>query len=141
MHEEKPTDSSYMPSIVRHEDDGSKTDMTLLTVEAVSKMQSEINRLRAELCDLLREVDEWKNASQLEIAGDPDGILPRHLAAYIAEQDALCTMLANARHEAARLGYCAGHNDTVEGTYADPSEVAADICQEMDDDERMGENA
>ena len=50
------------------------------------------------------------------------------------EQDALCTMLANARHEAARLGYCAGHNDTVEGTYTDPSEAAADICQEMDDD-------
>ena len=43
--------SSYMPSIVRHEDDGSRTDMTLLTVEAVSKMQAEINRLQAELCD------------------------------------------------------------------------------------------
>ena len=61
--------------------------------------------------------------------------------AYMGEQDALCTRLANARHEAARLGYCAGHSDTVEGTYADPAEVAADICQEMDDDERMGENA
>ena len=65
--------------------------------------------------------------------------LREDLAEYIAEQDALCARLANARHEAARLGYCAGHNDTVEGTYADPAEVAADICQEMDDDERMGE--
>jgi len=103
-------------------------------------MSEDVERMRAVIADQQAEIDAWKGASQLEIAGDPDGILPRHLAAYIAEQDALCARLANARHEAARLGYCEGHNDTVEGTYSDPSEVAAYICQQMDDDERMGEN-
>jgi hypothetical protein len=136
--------SGYQPCILRHENDGTKTEMTLVErkeFEDVRNIIAERDRLRAERLELLAEIEAWKAASQLEIAGDPDGILPRHLAAYIADQDALCTRLANARHEAARLGYCAGHSDTVNGTYSDPSETAADICQEMDDDERMGENA
>jgi len=160
--------SGYQPCILRHENDGTKTEMTLVErkeFEDVRNIIAERDRLRARVKDLeyalgedagwfdraqriknekielLAEIEAWKAASQLEIAGDPDGILPRHLAAYIADQDALCTRLANARHEAARLGYCAGHSDTVNGTYSDPSETAADICQEMDDDERMGENA
>jgi len=103
-------------------------------------MSEDAARMSTVIAEQQAEIDAWKDASQLEIAGDPDGILPRHLAEYIANQDALCTKLANARHEAARLGYCAGHSDTVDGTYADPSEAAADICQDMDDDERMGEN-
>lgn len=41
--------------------------------------------------------------------------------------------LKGERTEAARLGYCAGHNDTVESCYADPGEVARDICQELDE--------
>ncbi len=121
--------------------DGSHYEAVRSLVYSHGLMSEDTARMRAVIAEKQAEIDAWKDASQLEIAGDPDGILPRHLAEYIAEQDALCTRLANARHEAARLGYCAGHSDTIEGTYADPAEVAADICQEMDDDERMVKNA
>ena len=65
----------YEPQIVRHEDDGSETDMTLLTVESVRKMQSEIHRLK-------EEIEEWKNASGLEYGGDPDGVTPKACREY-----------------------------------------------------------
>jgi transcriptional regulator with XRE-family HTH domain len=94
----------------------------------------DVERMRTAIVEQQAEIEAWKTASQLEVGGDPDGLFPRHLAAYIAELDALCVRLSKERHEAARLGYCAGHNDTVEGTYADPGEVAADICQEIDGD-------
>jgi hypothetical protein len=110
-------------------------------MQAHGRMSEDTARMQTIISEKQAEIDAWKVASGLEIAGDPDGILPRHLAAYIAEQDALCARLANARHEAARLGYCAGHSDTVNDTYYDPSEAAADICQEMEDDERMGERS
>ena len=35
---------------------------------------------------------------------------------------------------AARLGYMAGHDDTVESCYGDPDEVAKDLCLELDED-------
>ncbi len=41
---------------------------------------------------------------------------------------------AERRIEAARIGYIAGHNDTVESRYGDPDEVAADICGDLDDE-------
>lgn len=43
--------------------------------------------------------------------------------------------LRRSRIEAVRIGYIAGHNDTVESRYADPEEVAQDICQELDEEE------
>ena len=69
MHEEKPTGkldskqeaslerqfeqakSSYMPSIIRHEDDGSTTDMALVE-------RSEINSLRQRVSDLKHALGE-----------------------------------------------------------------------------------
>lgn len=60
----KHATSSYMPSIVRHEDDGSTTDMTLLTVESVRKMQEKINRLTAEIDDLKRELRELRKGNK-----------------------------------------------------------------------------
>jgi hypothetical protein len=76
MHEKKPTGkldpkqgaalerqieqakSSYMPSIVRHEDDGSMTKMTLATVESVKNMQAEIDSLRQRCSDLKHALGE-----------------------------------------------------------------------------------
>ena len=57
--------------------------------DAAAKAVQTICGLRDRQEGLSAEIDAWKDASQLEIAGDPDGILPRHLAEYIAEQDAL----------------------------------------------------
>lgn len=55
-------------------------------------------------------------------------------AELIAENKELKTMLNERRIEAARLGYMAGHDDTVESRYGDPDEVARDLCQDLDDE-------
>lgn len=89
-----------------------------------------IQRLSAK--QLLARVTERVRVAVRKRLGDRIELL--RLRDRVADlEDALCTRLANARHEAVMLGYCAGHNDTVEGTYGDPSEAAADICHEMDE--------
>ncbi len=47
----------------------------------------------------------------------------------------VCSEIARLRAErvdAARSGYLAGHNDTVEGQYGDPGDIAEEICEEID---------
>ncbi len=46
------------------------------------------------------------------------------------DAESLVVELRADRVEAARLGYMAGHDDTVEGRYGDPLEVAVDLCAE-----------
>jgi hypothetical protein len=42
--------------------------------------------------------------------------------------------LTESRIDAARIGYKAGHHDTVEGSYGDPDDQAATICEDLDAD-------
>jgi len=88
MHEEKPTGKlgpkqeaalerqieqakpSYMPSIVRHEDDGSMTKMTLATVESVRNMQEEIDNLRQRCSDLKHALGEGADWSYRAISAE-----------------------------------------------------------------------
>lgn len=119
MHEEKPTGnidprqesslerqferakSSYMPSIVRHEDDGSKTDMILVERSEIDSLRQRVSDLKHALGEdagwfdraknaeqetlrLLAEIEAWKDASGLERGGDPDAVTPDDLRNEIA---------------------------------------------------------
>ena len=84
---------------------------------------------RARVDELTEEV-ERHNA----VMGCTGALMQATGAAIMISSDRIKQLKA-ARVEAARIGYMAGHDDTVESRYGDPQETAEDICEEMDSDE------
>jgi hypothetical protein len=93
-------------------------NVIMVTVESVKNMQAEIDRLRQRVSDLEHalgedagwfdraknaererdqmrlEIEAWKDASGLQVGGDPDGVTPEAAAAYWKDVERrLCTAI------------------------------------------------
>lgn len=79
--------------------------------------------------------DRWHMFVDANIDDDGEWVsYADHVAEVARASDIRCV-------EAARLGYCSGHDDTVEGRYSDPSEVARDIVDELEAAMLIGKSA
>ena len=90
MYEEKPTGKldpkqeaaldrqieqvkpSYMPSIVRHEDDGSTTDMTLVERSEINSLRHDIEVAEHERDQSRKDLEEWKRLHSQPIRNPPE---------------------------------------------------------------------